>query len=252
MLREVVKAYPQMDVLYLGDHARAPYGDRDPKEIRAFTKEAVAWLFAQGCDEILFACNTASSIVLPELQDDRIFGIVEPTLAWLRGQQDRRIGLLATQATVDSGVYTLSTTVEQACPAWSILIENGDARTDEARDTVRRDVERLLATDPTIDTIVLACRHYPIFHQYVVDAVVDAVVEDRGRSHNFTDRLNYAIDDSILDQGQMLVDWMRKSGREPGTTSGVRRFYTTGEPDAIAQTAAQAFGALTTFKKVSI
>jgi len=231
-LREVVNAFPGADLMYLGDHARAPYGDRDPKEIKTFTKEAVAWLFAQGCDEILFACNTASSIVLPELNDDRVFGIVEPTLAWLDGQRDRHIGLLATQATVDSGAYASSVAVEQACPAWSILIENGDARTDEAREVVARDVERLFATDANIDAIVLACTHYPIFHEYVVDALPRPM--------------------PVMYQGQMLVDWMKMFSRNRVAGKKRRVFFTTGNPDKIVLTAAQAFGTEVRFEKITL
>lgn len=241
MLREIVKAFPQADVLYLGDHARAPYGDRDSEEIRRFTKEAVDWLFTQGCDEILFACNTASSVVLPKLNDARVFGIVEPTREWLASRRDRYVGLLATNATVDSGAYTDAVAVEQACPAWSILIERGDARSDEAKAVVKEDVDRLFVTDSTIDTIVLACTHYPIFHAYVEQALgnhLDGRREERSVQ--------------VVDQGQMLVDWMRASGRELVTTTAGVRFCTTGDPERVASTAEQAFGVPVRFEKVTL
>lgn len=234
VLRSMVDAFPSADVLYLGDHARAPYGDRSDEEIARFTHEAVDWMFAQGCDRILLACNTASAIALQERKDDRIFGIVSPTTEWINRQSDSVIGLLATQATIRSGLYA-GVGAHMSCPAWVMLLEDGDARSEEAERVVSGDIMRLHDIEDRIDTIVLACTHYPAFHDFV---------EAAAKSFNPSAR--------VVDQGAMVVDWVHKNGHAPEGGHGERLFFTSGDPKKAAKTAEHAFGQPVSYTKVAL
>jgi glutamate racemase len=113
--RALVKNLPQYDYVYLGDTQRVPYGNRSHETVYQFLREAVDYLFAHDCELIIVACNTASAKALRRIQQEylpkhypqrRVLGIIIPTAeAALKNDTTRRIGLLATQGTVDSNAY---------------------------------------------------------------------------------------------------------------------------------------------------
>src|SRR3989338_4317927 len=115
IFKHIARALPAYDFVYLGDNARAPYGNRSQETIYAFTVEAVDWLFKQGCTLVILACNTASSEALRKLQqewlpkhypDRRVLGVIRP-LAEEASKISRfgRIGVVGTKATIESGAY---------------------------------------------------------------------------------------------------------------------------------------------------
>ena len=232
VMRSLVEAFPNVSMLYLGDHARAPYGDRTPEEIRQFTHEAIDWLLEQGCDRILLACNTASAVTKGTLGDKPLTGIVEPTLAWLAGQSKDHTGLLATTATVASGIYDGSVAQQRSCPAWALFIEKGDPQSEGAKEIVRRDAQALL-DGGEVKTVVLGCTHYPYFH----DVLADVLPEDV----------------KVVDQGSIIVDWLREDGRLKAE-HGERflQFFTTGDPLDVSARAGELFGSDVTFKKADL
>src|SRR2546428_9421279 len=109
VLHECLVTLPHEDFVYLGDAARLPYGPRPLPEIRRFAHEIAGWLEGQGVKLILVACNAATSAALPELQESLsvpVIGVIAPEAhAAVQATRNRRIGLLATQATVDAGRY---------------------------------------------------------------------------------------------------------------------------------------------------
>src|SRR5260370_37703663 len=109
VLHECLVTMPGEDFVYLGDHARLPYGPRPLEEIRRFAHEIAAYLEGQGVKLIVVACNAATSAALPGLQESLtvpVVGVIAPeAAAAVRATRDRRIGLLATQATVTAGRY---------------------------------------------------------------------------------------------------------------------------------------------------
>ena len=180
VLREIQKRLPEYDFIYLGDNARTPYGSRSFDTVYQYTRQCVQWLFEQQCPLVVLACNTASAKALRNIQqidlpvwneDRRVLGVIRPT-AEVIGKYSKtgQIGILATNGTVQSGSYVLeikkiSPEVEvfqQACPLWVPLIESDEQHTEGAAYFIRRDVERLLAKSPGIDTILLGCTHYPL------------------------------------------------------------------------------------------
>lgn len=181
ILESIRQRLPTFDYLYLGDNARAPYGNRSFELVYEFTRQAVEELFRRGCHLVILACNTASAKalrsiqqnILPELDPSRrVLGVIRPTVERLGElSTTHRIGLLATQGTVASHSYSLEVAklygdsmkvTEQAAPLWVPIIENGEAESPGADYFIAKYMNRLLGADPEIDTIILGCTHYPI------------------------------------------------------------------------------------------
>lgn len=180
VLREMIAQLPQYDYLYLGDNARAPYGTRSFETVYKYTLQCVEWLLQQQCPLIILACNTASAKALRSIQqtdlrrlnpDARVLGVIRPTSETI-GQYSRtgNIGILATNGTVQSDSYALEikkffpeiTITQEACPMWVPLIENGEHESAGADFFIKKNVDRLLQRNPKIDTVLLACTHYPL------------------------------------------------------------------------------------------
>ncbi len=180
ILNEIRKALPQYDYIYLGDNARAPYGSRSFDIVYRFTLEAVKYLFEQGCHLVILGCNTASAKALRSIQQNdlpgiapsrRVLGVIRPTVEKIGSiTTSGNIGIIGTPGTIRSESYNIEInklypqfrTYTQACPMWAALVENGEANTEGAEYFVRRDLERLMAQQPAIDTIILGCTHYPL------------------------------------------------------------------------------------------
>lgn len=180
ILKELVKTLPQYDYLYLGDNARAPYGTRSFETVYQYTLEAVDWFFKQGCELVILACNTASAKALRTIQQKdlasygpskRVLGVIRPTAEVIgRFSESGQLGVLATKGTVISESYILEiahffpdmSVYQQACPMWVPLIENGEHEGAGADYFVKDSLDQLLQQSPAIDTILLACTHYPL------------------------------------------------------------------------------------------
>ncbi|WP_026764716.1 glutamate racemase [Sediminibacterium salmoneum] len=180
ILKELVNTLPQYDYLYLGDNARAPYGTRSFETVYQYTLEAVDWFFKQGCELVILACNTASAKALRTIQQKdlssygpskRVLGVIRPTAEVIgRFSESGQLGVLATKGTVISESYILEiahffpemAVYQQACPMWVPLIENGAHEGSGADYFVKESLGQLLQQSPAIDTILLACTHYPL------------------------------------------------------------------------------------------
>ena len=177
---EIQKLLPQYDYLYLGDNARTPYGTRSFDVVYEFTRQAVGYLFQQGCQLVILACNTASAKALRTIQqvdlplhdpNRRVLGIIRPTVEAIgEVTRSRHVGVLATEGTIRSHSYPLEIrklfpeieVVGEACPMWVPLVETNEYAGDGADYFVKRHIDNLLSRDPEIDTIILGCTHYPI------------------------------------------------------------------------------------------
>lgn len=180
VLKEIEKALPAYDFIYLGDNARTPYGTRSFETVYEYTLQCVKWLFQQGCPLIILACNTASAKALRTVQqkdlpklggEKRVLGVIRPTAEIIGNHTSaKEIGILATKGTVQSGSYLIEIekffpglkVVQQACPMWVPLVENNEHETEGADYFIKKDIAKLLEKSPHIDTILLACTHYPL------------------------------------------------------------------------------------------
>lgn len=185
VLSEIVKHLPQYDYIYLGDNARAPYGTRSFEVVYDYTLEAVTELFDRGCELVILACNTASAKALRSIQqndlpsidpDKRVLGVIRPSTEIIGDlTQTGHVGILATEGTVKSESYIIELSkyapavkvVQHACPMWVPLIENHRHESVAGKWFIEEDVKALIEKDPQIDTIVLACTHYPILKEYI-------------------------------------------------------------------------------------
>lgn len=182
ILNGIRKLLPQYDYIYLGDNARAPYGNRSFEIVYEFTRQAVVYLFEQGCQLIVIGCNTASAKALRSIQMNdlpqwdsqrRVLGVIRPTAEQIGYiTKSRHIGILATIGTINSGSYPMEvkklfpdiTVVGQACPMWVPLIENNEAKNEGSDYFVKKYLDMLLDKDPAIDTVILGCTHYPLLY----------------------------------------------------------------------------------------
>jgi glutamate racemase len=225
VLHECLVTMPHEDFVYLGDAARLPYGPRPPAELRRFAREIAAFLDGQGVKLIVAACNSATSAALPELQEQfavPIVGVLTPEAhAAVQATRNRRVGLLATRATVASGRYeelvrTLDAGVRVdsvACPELVPLIESDDPYGEETVRAVRRYAAPLKAAG--VDTVILGCTHYPLIRP------IFQRVFGRGVT------LVFSAEETAREVAETLA---RKGIANALPREGAYRFLTTGDP----------------------
>lgn len=180
VLKEIVKELPQYSYLYLGDNARAPYGSRSYETVYQYTLQCVEWFFSQGCSLVILACNTASAKALRTIQqkdlpktapNKRVLGVIRPTTEVL-GQytHTNKVGIVGTSGTILSNSYPIEIAkffpdikvYQEACPMWVPLIENNEYNSAGADYFVEKHLQNLFNQDAAIDTLLLACTHYPL------------------------------------------------------------------------------------------
>lgn len=180
VLKELVSKMPEYDYFYLGDNARAPYGTRSFEAVYHYTLQCVKWFFQQGCPLVILACNTASAKALRTIQqkdlpvidpDKRVLGVIRPTAEIIGNfTKTNTIGILGTNGTVQSDSYPIEikkffpevTVLQQACPLWVPLVESNEYDTEGADHFIKKDIDNLIKQSKDIDTILLACTHYPL------------------------------------------------------------------------------------------
>jgi len=180
VLKELVNKLPGYDYLYMGDNARAPYGTRSFEAVYHYTLQCVKWFFKQGCPLVILACNTASAKALRTIQQKdlpeidalkRVLGVIRPTAEVIgRYTKTNTIGILGTNGTVQSDSYPIEIkkifpavkVIQQACPLWVPLIESNEYDNEGADFFIKKDIEALMIKSKDIDTILLACTHYPL------------------------------------------------------------------------------------------
>ncbi|MGP1436685.1 MAG: glutamate racemase [Phocaeicola sp.] len=180
ILKGIRQLMPEYDYIYLGDNARAPYGTRSFEIVYEFTLQAVNKLFNLGCPLIILGCNTASAKALRSIQQinlpkidpiRRVLGVIRPTAESIGSMtKSRHVGVLGTIGTIKSESYPIEikklfpdiTVTGQACPMWVPMVEYNEFNNEGADYFVQKYIYELLEKDPTIDTIILGCTHYPL------------------------------------------------------------------------------------------
>ncbi|MCL2284713.1 MAG: glutamate racemase [Fibromonadales bacterium] len=180
VLKELARVLPSYNFAYLGDNARAPYGSRSFESIYRYTLEAVSFLFSINCPLVILACNTASAKALRTIQQkdlpliapsNRVLGIIRPMAEEIGNlTKTGHIGILGTEGTITSCSYLIEIAkfwpdlqVEQEpCPMLVPLVEKGLINHPSTEMFVKEYTQKILAKDPRIDTLILACTHYPL------------------------------------------------------------------------------------------
>lgn len=185
ILKALINKLPQYDYLYLGDNARAPYGSRSYETVYNYTLECVKWLLKQNCPLIILACNTASAKALRTIQqndleglnsDARVLGVIRPTTEIIGNcTETKSIAILATSGTVQSQSYLIEIekffpdikVTQEACPMWVPLVENNEHTSEGADYFIKQNIDKVLLAEPEVDTILLACTHYPLIRDKI-------------------------------------------------------------------------------------
>lgn len=256
VFRAIADQLPQYDYCYLGDNARAPYGNRSFETVYEYTLECVRWFFEQGCPLVILACNTASAKALRSIQQNdlrgidtakRVLGVIRPSAETIGTYTHTgNVGILGTKGTVNSGSYPIEIShfypelkvYQQACPLWVPFIENGDYRNDGVDYYIQKDLEQLFAQANNIDTVLLACTHYPLLTEKIRKYLPQGV--------------------QLIAQGPIvaasLADYL---GRHPEmetaiSKGGNKSFYTTDSVQDFEEHATQFFGAPVTATHVHL
>lgn len=169
--RAILDQLPHESTLYLGDTARGPYGPRSLAEIRTFALESLDFLVEQGVKAIVIACNTASAAMLRDARERYSVPVIEVIQPAVRravaATRSGRIGVIGTQATIDSQAYLDAfaaapqlTITSVACPLFVEFVERGETSGPEITEIARAYLASIMAAD--VDTLVLGCTHYPL------------------------------------------------------------------------------------------
>ena len=230
VLHECLVTLPHEDFVYLGDHARLPYGPRPLEELRRFAREIGGYLEAQDVKLIVVACNSATAAALPELQTELrvpVVGVITPEAhAAVQATRNRRIGLLATEATVRAGRYeelvrTLdagASLVSVACPRLVPLIEGDDPFGAATSEAVREVAAPL--KEAGVDTVILGCTHYPLIRP-ILQRVFGREVT-----------LVFSAEETAREVAETLA---RKGIEHDSGREGSYRFLTSGAPGAFRE-----------------
>lgn len=245
-MKEILHKLPQYDYVYLGDNARAPYGNRSFDTVYHYTLQCVKWFFEQGCPLVILACNTASAKALRTIQqqdlpkiapDNRVLGVIRPTSEIIGNYtKNKKIGILATRGTVNSESYRIEIDKffpdvevhQEACPMWVPLVENNEHQKPGADYFIQQNLSNILEREKGIDLLLLACTHYPL----LMDKIRQFIPENI----------------QILSQGpivaESLVDYLQRHPEMEQRCSkeGSRRFFTTDDPNDFNSQASIFFG----------
>jgi glutamate racemase len=231
VLREILRRLPYESTIYLGDNARAPYGTRTDDEVRRFSIQSLDALVRRDVKALVVACNTSTSVALSDFRrryDLPVLGVVRPgASAAVLATRNRRVGVIATPATVRSRAYFNAIkdenpaveVYEHATPELVPLVEAGKLSGREVEEAVRRSVAPLLGErnaggefifplppSARIDTLLLGCTHYPLLAGVLRDNVGDGV----------------AIIDSATATASSLAELLQVNALEaPDTNRGV-------------------------------
>jgi glutamate racemase len=226
VLHECLVTMPNEDFVYLGDTARFPYGPRPLEELRRFAGEIGRYLERQGVKLVVVACNSATSAALPALQAKLrvpVLGVLAPEArAAVQATRNRRVGLLATSATVESGRYTALVQALDAgirffpiaCPELASLIESDVPYGAGTVEAVEAYAERLKQAD--VDTVILGCTHYPLIRH----------VFQRAFGRDVT--LVFSAEETAREVAEAL---RRKGMDNEPARRGACRFLTTGDAE---------------------
>lgn len=185
VLKEIVRALPQEDTIYLGDTARVPYGTKSPETVTRYARQITAFLVQRDIKLLVVACNTASAVSLDALKetfDLPIVGVIEPGARRAAAvTRTGKVGVIGTAGTIKSSAYSKAIkrinpeiqVVTRACPLFVPLAEEGWVDNEVARLTAHAYLEGL--REEGVDTLVLGCTHYPLLKGIIADVMGDDV-----------------------------------------------------------------------------
>lgn len=232
VVKSLLERLPGESFVYFGDTAHVPYGDKSREDLFKYARDIIAFLLRHQVKTILVACGTHSSVTLPELEKTcpvPIIGVVKPgARAAVRTTRKGKVGVIATQATVNSGSYAHNIKAidpdmeiySAACARFVPLIEAGILSGPETCLAINEYLGPLL--DQGIDTLVLGCTHYPFLSQ--------AITQCAGEGINLVDPAWETVEEltQLLAERHLLNDQTGKQSREFYVSGNDESFYIVG------------------------
>ena len=242
VLREIWRTVPQEGTIYFGDNSRSPYGTKSRSTVIRYSLQNMKFLEDNDVKMIVVACNTASAYAYEELKARAKVPVVEVVTPGAdvacRATKNGKIGIIATKATVSTGVYKDAVEkrakelgmndieiFQQACPLFVSLAEEGWWDTEVTKLTAEEYLKSL--KEAGVDTLVMACTHYPLLSKIIKEVMGDDVV--------------------LVNTGEATAKVVRELLEKEGTASEgnispVRQFYTSDEPELFEQVATPFLG----------
>ncbi len=226
---------PNESIYYVGDTARVPYGGKSPTTVQRYSEQIAGLLLAEEAKTIVVACNTASALALPMLQEKlpvSVTGVINPgARAAIAATRNGHIGVIGTRATIKSGAYEQALrallpdvrVTAQACPLLVPLIEEGWLESDITDRVLTQYLQPML--DGGVDTLVLGCTHYPLLRPAIQRLLGEGIA------------LVDAADNCAIAVRELLA---RENLNAPDDTPGALQVALTDPPDAFLQIADRA------------
>lgn len=220
---------PESQILYFGDTAHCPYGNRTAEDVCALIDNIVAYLVQEGVEAIVMACNTSSALAYSRVVEwcpVPVIGIIEPAaLAAGRLTRNGKIGLIANPLTARSGAYERALVSQPdavvypvGCPRLVPLVEAGKVDTPEAREALEEYLAPL--REVGVDTLILGCTHYPFFRPLILELMPGV---------------------TIVDPAEFALEELRKLGLS-GSHNPTHRFEVSGNPGEFEKTGTRLLG----------
>jgi glutamate racemase len=225
VLQQIIEKLPKENTVYLGDTARSPYGTKSVETVLRYSFENADFLIGKGVKVVVVACNTSTAVALGSLAENLsvpVVGVIEPgARAALKQTKNKRIGVIGTEATIQSGAYSralkqIDPKVEvysRACPLFVPLVEEGWLDNEVVEKTVESYLGSLKRGG--IDTLILGCTHYPLLKK--------AIRRFMGR--------DVRLVDSAEETANEVSRLLEKKSLQRERGKGGARFFVTDVPD---------------------
>ncbi len=236
VVKQSLKQLPNESIIYLGDNARCPYGPRSLDEVRRYIWQLTNFLREQGIKMLVIACNTGTAAALSEIRQTLaipVVGVIHSgSRAAIKETKNNHIGIIGTQGTIESGLYSKTITKKSAavrvdslaCPSFVDLVENNQLKETTTQNHVDEVLEPLIKTG--IDTLVLGCTHYPLMKENIQKAVGNKI---------------HLIDSGVetINEVSMLLDYfnLSRTAGEAAKYPATQTYFTTGEVEPFRQVA---------------
>lgn len=225
VLHQIIEVLPRENTVYLGDTARAPYGTKSVETVLRYSFENSEFLVDKGVKLVVVACNTSTAIALRQLKMDLsvpVIGVIDPGVRRAIGStQSKRVGVIGTEATIQSGAYTRALkTVDpeievysRACPLFVPLVEEGWTDNEVVEMTVKTYLGSLKQSG--IDTLILGCTHYPLLKKAIRKFIGSGV----------------RLVDSAEETAKEVESVLKKTAIAKKSGKGTHSFFVTDAPD---------------------
>lgn len=188
--KEIKQAFPNQQIIYVGDTKRFPYGSKTKESIIDASKKCVEFLMSKDVKEIIIACGTATSRALETLKETYsipITGIIEPTVNYIKEKNYKNVGVIATRGTIESNSWQINlqkqipdiNVYNQECPLLAPMAEEGWTKNEIAKLTIKEYLKRFQNTK--LDALVLGCTHYPLFEEAIKEYLQDVEIINTGK-----------------------------------------------------------------------